>query len=67
MNPTNILLILEVIDRLLASAGKYSNLARKAASEGRDITPEELDALKAEDDSAKAELDALIAAKRSGG
>jgi hypothetical protein len=65
MNPANILAILEIVDRLLKSAGRYAAVARQAAAEGRDVSDAELEALKAEDDAAAASLAAAIAARRA--
>lgn len=65
MNPANLLIILEVIDRLLGSAGRYAAMARQAAAEGRDISPEEIKAMQVLDDAAKDSLDAAIAAREA--
>ena len=57
MNTTAVIdLILSLVTRLQAAAA----LIRKARAEGREITNEELDALAAEDDAARAELVAAI-------
>jgi len=63
----NPLIILEILDRLLASASKYSAIMRQAAAEGRDVSEAELKQLQADDDAARDKLSALIAAKRLGG
>lgn len=63
-NAAGVLVILEIIDRLLQSAGRYAALARQAAAEGRDISAEEVKAMQAVDDAAKGALDAAIAARR---
>ncbi len=65
MNPANLLIVLEIIDRLLGSAGRYAAMARQAAAEGRDISPDEIKALQGLDDAAKGALDAAIAARRA--
>lgn len=65
MNPANLLLILEIVDRLLTSAGRYAALARQAAAEGRDISDDEVKAMQNLDDAAKDALDAAIAARRA--
>jgi uncharacterized protein YggE len=57
------MLLLGLLDRAVA----WGALIRKAQSEGRDITAAELDTLAAEDDAAKAALDAAIAKARSEG
>ena len=59
----NILAVLEIVDRLLTSAGRYAAIARQAAAEGRDVSPAELQALRGEDDAARATLEAAIAAR----
>lgn len=65
MNANNIFAILSIIDKLLTSAGRYSAIARQAAAEGRDISDAELEALRKEDDAARATLEAAIAARRA--
>lgn len=65
MNPANLLVVLEIIDRLLGSAGRYAQMARQAAAEGRDISPEEISAMQGLDDAARNALDAAIAARRA--
>ena len=65
MNPANLLIVLEIIDRLIGSAGRYAAMARQAAAEGRDISPEEIKALQGLDDAAAVALDAAIAARRA--
>ncbi len=63
----NALIVLELLDRLLASASRYSAVIRQAHAEGRDVSDADLKVLQGEDDAAKAKLDALIAAKKAGG
>lgn len=65
MNPANILVILEIVDRLMTSASRYAAIARQAAAEGRDVSDDEIKALQGEDDAARATLDAAIAARRA--
>lgn len=67
MDPVNILLLLDRVIAATGVIGRIGSLIQKARDEGRDVTDEELDALRAEDDAAKKELDDLIAAKRAGG
>lgn len=52
---------------LLDRAAAYQALVTKARDEGRDVTDAELDALAAEDDNARDELEAAIAKRRAGG
>lgn len=67
MNIINILLLLDRATAALASIGAIGSLIQKARDEGRDVTDAELNDLRAKDDAAKAQLDALIAAKKAGG
>ena len=67
MDPVNILLLIDRAIAALGAVGKIGSLIQKARDEGRDVTDDELDALRAEDDAAKKTLDDLIAAKRAGG
>jgi hypothetical protein len=62
MNPTNILTALGLLIQLLNDAKSVSTLIGRAQSEGRDIAPEELAALKAQDDAARDALNNAIAA-----
>lgn len=50
-----------LLTQLLAQATALGNLIRTAQTEGRDITPAELDTLAAGDDLARAALEAAIA------
>ena len=60
MSGGSILLILEVIDRLLGQAARYSALAKRAQSEGRDVSREELQTLQNEDDDQARKTQAAI-------
>lgn len=59
----NIALLLDVLLRLAGQTQAIASLIQKAREEGRDVSREELDALYANDDRARAELDAAIAAR----
>lgn len=58
-----IMLLLGLLDRAVA----WGAVVAKAQAEGRDITAAELDTLAAEDDAAKAALDAAIAKAKAEG
>ena len=58
---------LTLLTQLLGQATALGNLIRTAQSEGRDITPAELDGLAAGDDAARAALDAAIARAKTEG
>lgn len=60
----NVAILMQVLLPLLDRAGAISSLLQKAHGEGRDITDAELNGLFADDDAAKAHLDAAIAAAR---
>ena len=62
MNPANILLGLDLVLGLLQRAAGIQALIQTAQSEGRDITAEELTALRTADDVARKELEAVIKA-----
>lgn len=57
-----ITLALNLLDR----AAAYGALVSQAKAEGRDVSNAELDALAAEDDVARKELEAAIAKRRQG-
>lgn len=57
----NSALILELLILFTSRLQSLQLLLQKAQAEGRDISKEELDSLVAEDDTARAELDAAIA------
>ena len=52
----NIAIIVELLLQLALKAGEYAVVVRRAQSEGRDVSPEELDSLAA---NAQASLDEL--------
>lgn len=58
---------MDVVFGLLDRAMAYAAVVNKAKSENRDVSSEELDALAAADDVAKAKLDAAIAKARAEG
>ncbi len=60
----NIAILLQILLPLIDRAGAIVTLLNKAQGEGRDITDAELDKLFANDDQAKAALDAAIKAAR---
>lgn len=62
----NLAVLMQVLLPLLDRAGAIGALISKAQGEGRDVTDAELDALFANDNAAKAALDAAIAASRGG-
>lgn len=57
----------QIVLALLDRAAQIGALISTAQAEKRDITTAELDALIAQDDAAKARLDAAIAKARAGG
>lgn len=59
----NALLVTQLLTQALAQAQQFNALLVRAHSEGRDVSDTELDGLVANDDSAKARLQALIDAK----
>lgn len=59
----NIALLLDLLLRAAGQIDRIGRLIAQARAEGRDVTREELAALYADDDRARAELEALIAAK----
>jgi len=63
----NAAILINLLLGLLDRASTIGALFAKAQSEGRDITDAELDALVADDDAARAALDAAIAKARAGG
>lgn len=58
---------MDVVFGLLDRAMAYAAVVNKAKAENRDVSSEELDALAAADDAAKAKLDAAIAKARAEG
>jgi hypothetical protein len=64
MELTNITVLLDVIMRGMAQLQTFGALISKARSENRDVTRAELDALFADDDHARAALQAAIEAHR---
>lgn len=56
----NALILTNLLLGLLDRADQIGSLLAKAHSEGRDVTPEELDALFADDATARAQLQAAI-------
>ena len=63
MNPQNIALLLDLILRAAGQMQQYAALIAKARAENRDVSADELAALYAADDAARAELETLITAK----
>lgn len=61
----NIAVLMQILLPLLDRASAIAGLLKTAQSENRDVTDAELDALFANDDAAKAALDAAIKAARS--
>ncbi len=61
------LIIAQMLDMALARATQISALMRTAAQRGTPITKAELDGLAAQDDAARASLQAEIDRQRSGG
>ncbi len=59
----NIAILLDLLLRAAGQMQTFAALINKARSENRDVTRAELDALYADDDKARAELQALIASK----
>jgi hypothetical protein len=59
---TNLLALTGLLLQFTEQAAAMSRLLNTAHAEGRDVTREELDALFAGDDAARARLDAAIAA-----
>lgn len=62
----NIILAVQLLTTLFERGAAIAALMNKAQAEKRDITSAELDALAAQDDAAKAKLDAAIKAARGG-
>jgi hypothetical protein len=60
MNAMTIDLLLTLMIQMLNRAGEFAALITKARSEGRDVTEAELDALAANDDLMRAELQQAI-------
>ncbi len=60
----NIAILMQILLPLLDRASAIAALLKTAQSENRDVTDAELDALFANDDAAKAALDAAIKAAR---
>lgn len=58
---TNAEILIELLDTLLSNATQIDTLLKTAQSQGRDVTQDELNALFAQDDAAKAALVAAIA------
>ena len=61
---TNALALVSLLLQYTDKITQISGLLSTAHAEGRDVTQAELDALFAQDDAAKAALDAAIAAKK---
>lgn len=61
---SNALLLVQLLLEVTTKAQQLSGILAKAHTEGRDVTDDELNSLAADDDSARARLDALIATKR---
>lgn len=59
-------LAIQLMLAALNSASKLGTLIQNARAQGRDVTDAELAGLRAEDDAAKAALDAEIAKQRLG-
>lgn len=57
----NALLLTQLLLQAATQVQQFGALLAKAHAEGRDVTDDELNALVAADDAAKARLDALIA------
>ena len=66
MNPTNLVLALQMLDGLLARAQKVGSMIVAAQKEGRDLSTAEIDGLFAADSAAAAELQAEIDRQRAG-
>ena len=60
-------LAIQLVLALINQAGTVSAMIQKAQSEGRDLTPEELNTLASSDDAARAQLVAAINAAKAGG
>jgi hypothetical protein len=63
----DVITALTLLTQLAGQVAALGNLIRTAQSEGRDITPAELDGLAANDDAARSALDAAIARAKSEG
>lgn len=63
----NAALAISLLTELLKQAAAISVLVRQAQSEGRDLTPAELDAVVSSDDQARVALVDAIARARAGG
>ncbi len=59
----NALIAIQLLTQLLTQAQALSGVLTKAHEEGRDVTPEELDALRAADDASRKRLQDLIDAR----
>lgn len=59
----NALILVQLLLQLTGQTTQIVGLLNRAHSEGRDVTPEELDALFGADDQARAALQAVIDAK----
>lgn len=64
MNAANILIALDVVDKLLARAAAWNTAVRDANQEGRDLTDTEVDSLRELDDLADDKLAEAIDAAR---
>jgi hypothetical protein len=63
----NALILLQLLTQLIGQADAIGKLLAQAHGEGRDISTAELDALFANDDAARARLQAAIDAAKGGG
>lgn len=64
MNAENILIGLDIVDKLLARAAAWNTAVRDANQEGRDLTDAEVANLRNQDDEAEARLVDAIEKKR---
>lgn len=64
MSALNTLTALTLLTQLLERTAALGGLLRRAKSEGRDISDEELDRLRGEDDTARAQLEQAISSAR---
>lgn len=60
MNTSNALLVTQLLLQAATQVQQFSSLLAKAQSEGRDVTPDELNQLASADDTSRARLQALI-------
>ena len=67
MSAANTLMALTIIDSLLARAAAVNGTILTARKEGRDVSEEELNRARAEDDTARAALEAAIAKAKAEG